>query len=65
VSPVKYEVGFYIPEDIIHSTAVKTSNLTKPSKFIILPSDVQEDSILKTSLRGAEAMIHIFDDPWQ
>jgi hypothetical protein len=29
VSPVKYELGFYIPEDgILHITAVKTSNLT-------------------------------------
>jgi hypothetical protein len=29
VSPVKYEQGSYIPEDdILHSHAVKTSNLT-------------------------------------
>jgi hypothetical protein len=28
VSPVKYELGFYIPEDDILHTAVKTSNLT-------------------------------------
>jgi hypothetical protein len=29
VSPMKYELGLYIPEDdILHSTAVKTSNLT-------------------------------------
>jgi hypothetical protein len=28
VSPVKYELGFYIPEDdILHSPTVKTSNL--------------------------------------
>jgi hypothetical protein len=30
VFPVRYELGFYIPEDgILHSTAVKTSNLPK------------------------------------
>jgi hypothetical protein len=29
VSPVKYEMGFYIPkEGILHDTAVKTSDLT-------------------------------------
>jgi hypothetical protein len=29
MSPVKYELGFYIPEDdILHSPPVKTSNLT-------------------------------------
>jgi hypothetical protein len=30
VSPVRYELGFYIPEeDIFMITAVKTSNLTR------------------------------------
>jgi hypothetical protein len=30
VSPVKYDLGFYIPgDDILHSDAVKTSNLTQ------------------------------------
>jgi hypothetical protein len=29
MSPVKYELGFYIPEDaILHSPVVKTSNFT-------------------------------------
>jgi hypothetical protein len=29
VSPVKYELGFYIPEDdVLHNQAVKTANLT-------------------------------------
>jgi hypothetical protein len=29
VSPVKYDLGFYIPgDDILHSDAVKTSDFT-------------------------------------
>jgi hypothetical protein len=33
VSPVKYELGFYIPEDgILLVTSVRTSNLTRYEK---------------------------------
>jgi hypothetical protein len=36
VSPVRYEMGFYIPEDdILHSHSVKTSNLTYPAELCI------------------------------
>jgi hypothetical protein len=31
VSPVRYALGFYIPEDGILHTVVRTSNLTSPS----------------------------------
>jgi hypothetical protein len=32
VFPVKYALGFYIPEDgVLHSHAVKTSTLIKPT----------------------------------
>jgi hypothetical protein len=41
VSPVKYELGFYIPEDdIFHSHAVKTSNLTRGRQFNDEKADV-------------------------
>jgi hypothetical protein len=34
VCAVKYELGFYIPEDdFFIVTAVKTSNLTKPTSY--------------------------------
>jgi hypothetical protein len=37
VSPVKYELGSYIPEDdILHSNTVETSNLTVAKSFLRL-----------------------------
>jgi hypothetical protein len=36
VSPVKYELGFYIPEDaILHSPCIVTSNLTYCTLLLI------------------------------
>jgi hypothetical protein len=41
VSPVKYELGFYIPEDgILHSHRVKSSNLTLTFPLHNFKSDV-------------------------
>jgi hypothetical protein len=49
VSPVKYELGFYIPEDdILHSHRVETSNLTK--KYI--SDDVGAPRVLNPCNRG-------------
>jgi hypothetical protein len=39
VSPVKYEMGFYIPEDgILHSQTVKTTDLTKEQILSMISS---------------------------
>jgi hypothetical protein len=36
MSPVRYELGFYIPEDgVLHNHAVKTSNLTLPEFSLV------------------------------
>jgi hypothetical protein len=53
VSPVRYELGYYIPEDrIFIVTTMKTSNLTYfvfllVSLFVVLPKLVAETIVTK------------------